>query len=192
MFAFVKYNDNTYMAIDSMPDTGIAPSSNPTDWVEMSSENYFASGLNTVARAAGISDGSVISDGTIYAIVDNNIGGAERVEIARGHQPYVPAQSIYLDRTDLVEELNRTNRVIYNEGISTYDSTATYNTGDLIVNFWTIFKCKEDNVTGTFDSTKWERTSVFDEIKSLKDTFMRYGLYNETQIDSFSDNITSV
>lgn len=189
LFDFVKYADDTYMSINSMALTGVAPPSNPTDWVEMKSLNYFASALNTVAKVAGISDGQTISDGTIYAIIDDNIAGAERVAIARGHQPYIPAQPMYLDRTDFVEELNRTNRVIYNEGVSTYDSTATYNTGDLVVNFWTILRCKEDNVTGTFDNTKWERTSVFEEILNLKNKLSTLSVYQNDVRDRLIDNV---
>ena len=47
-----------------------------------------------------------------------------------------------------------------------YDSTATYNTGDLVEYSNALYRCKEDGVTGTWDSTKWELTTLADEIES--------------------------
>lgn len=41
-----------------------------------------------------------------------------------------------------------------------YDLTATYNTGDVVMYQYFMYKCKEDNVTGTWDATKWERTTA--------------------------------
>lgn len=39
-----------------------------------------------------------------------------------------------------------------------YDSTKTYNTDDVVMYEFLMYKCLEDNVTGTWDATKWERT----------------------------------
>lgn len=39
-----------------------------------------------------------------------------------------------------------------------YDSTQTYNTDDVVMYEFLMYKCLEDNVTGTWDATKWERT----------------------------------
>lgn len=41
-----------------------------------------------------------------------------------------------------------------------YDLTATYNTGDVVMYQYFMYKCKEDNVTGAWDATKWERTTA--------------------------------
>lgn len=41
-----------------------------------------------------------------------------------------------------------------------YDLTATYNTGDVVMYQYYMYKCKEDNVTGAWDATKWERTTA--------------------------------
>ena len=41
-----------------------------------------------------------------------------------------------------------------------YDLTATYNTGDVVMYQYLMYKCKEDNVTGAWDATKWERTTA--------------------------------
>lgn len=52
---------------------------------------------------------------------------------------------------------------------NTYDSTQTYNTGDIVVQDEKIYKCLEDNVTGTFDSTKWEEISIKNLIDDLNE-----------------------
>ena len=41
-----------------------------------------------------------------------------------------------------------------------YDLTATYYTGDVVMYQYYMYKCKEDNVTGAWDATKWERTTA--------------------------------
>ena len=41
-----------------------------------------------------------------------------------------------------------------------YDSTKTYNTDDVVMYQYLMYKCKEDNVTGSWDATKWERTTA--------------------------------
>ena len=41
-----------------------------------------------------------------------------------------------------------------------YDDTATYNTGDVVMYEFFLYECLDDNVTGTWDSTKWQRTTA--------------------------------
>lgn len=41
-----------------------------------------------------------------------------------------------------------------------YDLTATYNTGDVVMYQYYMYKCKEDNVTGAWNAEKWERTTA--------------------------------
>lgn len=47
-----------------------------------------------------------------------------------------------------------------------YDSTKTYNTGDKVTNGNKLYKAKVDNITGTWDATKWTNASVSDIIDS--------------------------
>ena len=41
-----------------------------------------------------------------------------------------------------------------------YNVASTYNTGDLVVHEEVLYSCKEDNVTGTWDNTKWESAII--------------------------------
>lgn len=44
----------------------------------------------------------------------------------------------------------------------TYDSTETYNTGDMVIKNHGIYSANEDNVTGTWDSTKWTLVPIIE------------------------------
>lgn len=46
-----------------------------------------------------------------------------------------------------------------------YSSSNTYNTGDYCIYNNTLYKCNDDNVTGTWDSTKWDATKISDELE---------------------------
>lgn len=49
-----------------------------------------------------------------------------------------------------------------------YDDTETYYTGDYVFYQNVLYKCNDDGVTGTWDATKWNITTVADEISELK------------------------
>ena len=51
---------------------------------------------------------------------------------------------------------------VYHNSNDAYDSAATYNTGDycIYLNKW--YKCKADNTTGSWDSTKWDEVPLSD------------------------------
>lgn len=51
---------------------------------------------------------------------------------------------------------------------NTYDNTKTYNTGDTVVQNEKIYKANQDNITGTFDSSKWDEISLY-EYQKLQD-----------------------
>lgn len=50
-----------------------------------------------------------------------------------------------------------------------YDSSETYNTGDFVVYNDVLYQCKEDNVTGTWDSSKWEQATLQDLLDDVED-----------------------
>lgn len=41
-----------------------------------------------------------------------------------------------------------------------YDQNETYNTGDVVMYEFLMYECLEDNVTGVWDATKWQRTTA--------------------------------
>lgn len=53
--------------------------------------------------------------------------------------------------------------IMHNTQISlapAYDQNETYNTGDIVMYEMLMYKCKEDNVTGAWNASKWERTTA--------------------------------
>lgn len=41
-----------------------------------------------------------------------------------------------------------------------YDRNETYNTGDIVMYEFLMYECLDDDVTGTWDATKWQRTTA--------------------------------
>lgn len=48
-----------------------------------------------------------------------------------------------------------------------YDDTATYNEGDYCIYNNTLYKCSDDNVTGTWDAQYWDDTTIAEELNEL-------------------------
>lgn len=51
-----------------------------------------------------------------------------------------------------------------NQMAEDYDSTKTYNTDDIVAHDNAIYKCLDDGVTGDWDSTKWDATTLGEEV----------------------------
>ena len=54
-------------------------------------------------------------------------------------------------------------------GADAYDDTATYNTGDYCIHNNTIYRCNDDNVTGAWDSSKWEAKTIVGLINEVNE-----------------------
>lgn len=63
-----------------------------------------------------------------------------------------------------------------------YNPNSTYNTGDLCIYNNILYKCKTGSVTGAWDGTKWDRTTVDAVISSITDTL------NTVYADSITDS----
>lgn len=51
---------------------------------------------------------------------------------------------------------------------TTYNESQTYNTGDIVVQNEKIYKANQDEITGTFDSSKWDEISLY-EYQKMQD-----------------------
>lgn len=49
-----------------------------------------------------------------------------------------------------------------------YDSANTYNEGDFVVYDDTLYQCKQDNTTGTWDSSKWQQATLQDLLDDVE------------------------
>lgn len=68
------------------------------------------------------------------------------------------------DNFDIIDSTMYANQEKSEQLAEEYNASSTYNTGDYVRRENYIYKCKQDNVTGTWDSTKWDRVKVMDEI----------------------------
>ena len=62
-----------------------------------------------------------------------------------------------------------------------YDENNTYNTGDYCIYSDVLYKCNDDNVTGAWDATKWDATTVADELLLKADAI---NTYTKTDVDT--------
>lgn len=74
-----------------------------------------------------------------------------------------PSYSEIADVAVINTNMNTIDDIMHSTQISlapAYDSTQTYNTGDVVMYELLMYKCKENGVTGTWNASKWERTTA--------------------------------
>lgn len=62
-----------------------------------------------------------------------------------------------------------------------YDENITYNTGDYCIHSDVLYKCNDNNVTGAWDATKWDATTVADELQLKANAA---NTYTKTEVDN--------
>ena len=68
------------------------------------------------------------------------------------------------DNFDIIDGVMFANQEKSEQLADEYNASETYNTGDYVRRENYLYKCLDDNVTGTWDATKWDRVKVMDEI----------------------------
>lgn len=74
-----------------------------------------------------------------------------------------PVQSDSGDVSVLNRNSDKIDTIMHASQVSiadAYDENATYNTGDVVMYEFFLYECLDDNVTGTWDATKWQRTTA--------------------------------
>ena len=74
-----------------------------------------------------------------------------------------PTYSEVADVATINTNMNTIDDIMHSTQVSlapAYDSTQTYNTDDVVMYELLMYKCKENNVTGTWNASKWERTTA--------------------------------
>lgn len=69
-----------------------------------------------------------------------------------------------------------------------YDSAETYNEGDFVVYNDLLYKCLEDNVTGTWDATKWQQATLQDVVDDVEDAVA--SVANKANVDGNYQTMT--
>ena len=79
------------------------------------------------------------------------------------YQLTLPGYADVADVADLNHNATIIDEIMHSSQISladAYDSTQTYNADDVVMYNYKMYKCITDGVTGTWDPTKWERTTA--------------------------------
>jgi len=74
-----------------------------------------------------------------------------------------PSYSEIADVATINTNMNTIDDIMHSTQVSlapAYDSTQTYNIGDVVMYELLMYKCKENGVTGTWNASKWERTTA--------------------------------
>lgn len=93
------------------------------------------------------------------------------------------------DVNDLNYNSDRIDAIMHSSQISladAYDLNSTYNTGDVVMYEFLMYRCLEDNVTGVWNPEKWTRTTAGEESGGGSDLDI-YGEASGTAEASFSD-----
>lgn len=74
-----------------------------------------------------------------------------------------PSYSEIADVATINTNMNTIDDIMHSTQVSlapAYDSTKTYNTGDVVMYELLMYKCKENGVTGAWNASKWERITA--------------------------------
>ena len=101
------------------------------------------------------SEGVLTMVNGVIALIPNNLNDFSDVDITN------PTNGEILVYNNGSWE-NQTNPASTANFAPDYDDTQTYNTNDKVIYLGLLYVCLEDNVTGAWDSTKWQQITVAD------------------------------
>ena len=188
-YSFVTYNDSVYMCIT---DNQTAGSFVVSEWVQMPVNNALESAYWQTIGDGMYSPFSAYKEGELVGFYDTNLYGDKMYTVAKASMDLDPYDTPAFTTVGLVSVINKLWRALSMFNVDTYDSTKTYNEGDIIINYvGECMKCTVNGTTGDYDFHNWTETDMFTELANLKKLVNDVGFYNETRIDRVSDNIVS-
>ena len=114
-------------------------------------------------KISELSEALQINNDAVFPYAQDN-GGTDAtfkgtvVQIARKVNEGVDFTNLETSNKKIVGAINQT----LNNFAEEYDTTETYNTGDPTLYNGTLYKCKANKTTGTWDSSKWEEAKAVD------------------------------
>ena len=85
-------------------------------------------------------------------------------EMTKQQSPERVSVGLLNDNFDIIDGVMFANQEKADQMADDYNASETYNTGDYVRRENYLYKCNTDNITGTWDDTKWDRVKVMDEI----------------------------
>ena len=106
---------------------------------------------------------------------DNNVTTTKSVTVEQIGDTVAGTQTHSTLDTSSKTLIGAINEVAKDKNVADeYDSTSTYNTGDITIYENTLYVCQDDSVTGAWDSTKWSATTVDDLIPKTDNNLPHY------------------
>lgn len=107
-----------------------------------------------------------ISDTITSTSTNDTASGTKSVyDYVENHNFAEDSNYVHTDNnfTDSHKEQLETLMATFGFGTGAYDSSHTYNEGDIVTRGYKIYECKANDTTGTWDSSKWTQITIFVE-----------------------------
>lgn len=107
-----------------------------------------------------------ISDTITSTSTNDTASGTKSVyDYVENHNFAEDSNYVHTDNnfTDSHKEQLETLMATFDFGTGAYDSSHTYNEGDIVTRGYKIYECKANDTTGTWDSSKWTQITIFVE-----------------------------
>ena len=76
-------------------------------------------------------------------------------------------------------------------GATEYDPSASYQAGDYVIKDGELYQAT-DSTSGSFDSSKWEKTSITSKLDDLRNDLDELALKSSSDLESVNDNLTDL
>ncbi len=186
---YVLYNNTFYKNITGN-NSELTPDNDSTNWQEISITTVINNNYNTFLSVTGASDWQpdkaynageyVIYKNMIYKCIKNSTGVAPDSDSSRW-QP--------LTLTEMID--NNYQTFITTVGATDYDEGATYQAGDYVIKDGELYRAT-DSTSGTFDSSKWEKTSITSNLDTLAANLDELALKSSADLETVNDNLTDI
>lgn len=174
----------------------------PEDWTEEQVAQFMSDGLLPVSdTTSGITYKVLVGFMLSYAIgnsvtkesisyeFDNSIAYTKDSLCIYERDLYIAKEDIQAGDWDSTKWTKIPVTVLINKlalmNAVQYDSSNSYGVNDFCTYGFELYKCKAANVTGSWDSTKWDKVSIGTELKSLLNW-----INSHSNLSQFTDDIT--
>ena len=195
--AAAKYNPNDYVLYNNVfykNITGVNSSTSPdkdfANWQEVSITTVINNNYQTFLSVTGASDWQpdrqykpgeyVIYNNMIYQCQSSSSG----VTPGSDSSIWKP-----LTLTEIID--NNYQTFIETIGAKEYDPSKTYQAGDYVIKDGELYRATEDS-SGSFDSDKWEKTTIASNIDSLSNDITNLQNETTTHFDDYEQRIQAL
>ena len=186
---FVLYNNTFYKNLTGANST-TTPDLDTANWQEISITSVINNNYNTCVSVTGASDWQpdVTYNPGKYVIYKNML--YKCIDSSTGNEPYKDSAHWQpLTLTDMID--NNYQTFITTVGATDYDESASYQAGDYVIKDGELYRAS-DSTSGTFDNSKWEKTSITSNLDSLEKNLDELALKSSADLETVNENLTDI